>query len=62
MDVAWVAGEEGAEQYEDFSGCMCWSVKERCTGHIKGILEGGLAFWFLVSQFLDIGYVVIWVA
>ena len=46
MDVAWIGGEERAEDNEDLAGTVAGSVEECCAGHLEGILEAGVSLGF----------------
>ena len=60
--VVGVRGEKGAEEDEDLAGCVGGSVVEPAVGHVESVLQGGLAFGIFLAEFLDVGYVVVWVA
>ena len=62
MYVTWVGREKGAEEDQDLARCMCRRMEKSGTSHVQGILEGRLAFWFLLLQFLNVGDVIVWIA
>lgn len=46
VDVAWVGGEEGAEDYEDFAGAVGW-----CVANLNYLLDFVFFFFFFFCLF-----------